>query len=223
MPRAAASSLLTPGPAPGEILVKVRAFSVNGGELAVRAGRLRLLSGRRLPKHVALDFTGEVAAPGTGVTRFTAGDRVWGVLGRTSGFGTAAEYVTVPAERAGRLPDGLDPVDAAALPVATTAITALRDKADCAPANDSSSGARRAASATAPSPNGSWSRRERCTHTSAPSSPSSTCRRPTRGTGAWPPSRGTWRTPAARRDDPGGTACCTTPRGVHGNDPAARG
>lgn len=80
-----------PEPAPGEVLVKVRAFSVNGGELAARAGRLRLLSGRKFPKRVGLDFTGEVAAPGAGATRFAAGDRVWGVLGRTSGFGSAAE------------------------------------------------------------------------------------------------------------------------------------
>ncbi|MGC5036700.1 NAD(P)-dependent alcohol dehydrogenase [Streptomyces sp. DT190] len=122
-----------PEPARGEVLVKVYAFSVNGGELAARAGRVRLLGGRGFPKRVGLDFTGEVAAPGAGVTRFAAGDRVWGVLGRTSGFGSAAEYVTVPAERVGRLPDGLDPVAAAALPVATTAITALRDKAGLRP------------------------------------------------------------------------------------------
>ncbi|GGS67859.1 NAD(P)-dependent alcohol dehydrogenase [Streptomyces griseoviridis] len=122
-----------PEPAPGEVLVKVSAFSVNGGELAVRSGRLRLLSGRSFPQRVGLDFTGEVAVPGAGGTRFTAGDRVWGVLGRTSGFGSAAEYVAVPAERVGRLPEGLDPVAAAALPVATTAVTALRDKAGLRP------------------------------------------------------------------------------------------
>ncbi|KOX09973.1 NAD(P)-dependent alcohol dehydrogenase [Nocardiopsis sp. NRRL B-16309] len=118
-----------PEPARGEVLVRVRAFSVNGGELAARSGRLRLLTGRRFPQRTGLDFTGEVAALGAGVTRMTVGDRVWGVLGRTSGFGSAAEYVAVPAERIGRVPEGLDLVEAAALPVATTAVTALRDKA----------------------------------------------------------------------------------------------
>lgn len=122
-----------PDPAPGEVLVKVHAFSVNGGELSARAGRIRLLTGRKFPQRVGLDFTGEVAALGAGVTSLDAGDRVWGVMGRTSGFGSAAEYVAVPAERVGLIPAGLDLVEAASLPVATTAVTALRDKAGLRP------------------------------------------------------------------------------------------
>ncbi|WP_233571359.1 NADP-dependent oxidoreductase [Nocardiopsis sp. Huas11] len=122
-----------PEPSPGEVLVRVRAFTVNGGELAARSGRLRLLTGRRFPQRTGLDFTGEVAELGAGVTRMAVGDRVWGVLGRTSGFGSAAEYVAVPAERVGLAPEGLDLVEAAALLVATTAVTALRDKAGLRP------------------------------------------------------------------------------------------
>ncbi|MET8555924.1 NAD(P)-dependent alcohol dehydrogenase [Streptomyces sp. NPDC004959] len=122
-----------PVPKAGEVLVRVRAFSVNGGELASRSGRMRLLTGRKFPQRVGLDFSGEVAELGPGASGFAPGDRVWGVVGRTSGFGSAAEYVTTTPARLGKVPDGLDLVSAAALPVGTTAVTALRDKARLKP------------------------------------------------------------------------------------------
>lgn len=118
-----------PRPRAGEVLVRVRAVSVNGGELAMRAGRLRPFSGNRFPKRVGVDLVGEVVEPAT--SRFGVGDLVWGVLGRR--MGTAAEYVALPADRLDHVPAGLDPVRAAALPVGTTAITALRDVAALAP------------------------------------------------------------------------------------------
>jgi NADPH:quinone reductase-like Zn-dependent oxidoreductase len=118
-----------PQPRPGEVLVRVTAVSVNGGELVLRAGRLRPFSGSRFPKRIGLDLVGEVVEPST--SRFAAGDLVWGLLARR--MGTAAEYAAVPAERLDRVPAGLDAVQAAALPTGTTAITALRDMAGLAP------------------------------------------------------------------------------------------
>ncbi|WP_246610359.1 NAD(P)-dependent alcohol dehydrogenase [Nonomuraea rhizosphaerae] len=118
-----------PRPRPGEVLVRVRAVSVNGGELAMRAGRLRPFTGNRFPKRVGIDLVGEVAEPGG--SRFAAGDLVWGLTGRR--MGSAAQYVAVRADRLDHVPAGLDAVRAAALPAGTTAITALRDKAALAP------------------------------------------------------------------------------------------
>lgn len=110
---------------PGHVLVRVHAASVNGGESIARAGRLKLLLGRRFPKRVGIDFAGEVVSgPG-----FTPGAHVWGGLPRGR-FGAAAEYVAVRPRQLAPSPAGLDLVQAAALPgVGTTAITALRDKA----------------------------------------------------------------------------------------------
>jgi NADPH:quinone reductase-like Zn-dependent oxidoreductase len=118
-----------PRPRPGEVLVRVRAVSVNGGELHMRAGHLRPFSGNRFPKRTGVDLAGEVVDPGD--SRFVVGEPVWGLLGRT--MGSAAEFVAVRATRLDRIPDGLDAVQAAALASGTTAVTALRDVAALAP------------------------------------------------------------------------------------------
>ncbi|MDH2426590.1 NAD(P)-dependent alcohol dehydrogenase [Sphaerisporangium sp. TRM90804] len=122
-----------PVPRPGEVLVRVHAVSVNGGELHLRSGGLRLMSGRSFPKRMGIDFVGEVAEVGAEVRGLAVGDRVWGILSRKDNYrgkaGSAAEFVTVQAHLMSHTPKGLDLVQAAALPVGTTAITALRDKA----------------------------------------------------------------------------------------------
>ncbi|MFC4854727.1 NAD(P)-dependent alcohol dehydrogenase [Actinophytocola glycyrrhizae] len=127
-------TLPKPLPGPGEVLVRVHATSVNGGELPGRAGRVRLVTGvldRGFPKRVGIDFAGEVVAVGEGVTTYGPGDRVWGVPRR---FGAAAEFVAVDTRRLAPAPANIDLVRAAALPgVGTTAITALRDKAHLQP------------------------------------------------------------------------------------------
>lgn len=118
-----------PRPGPGEVLVRVRAVSVNGGELTARAGKVRLVTGNKFPQRMGVDLAGEVVEPGT--SRFAAGDLVWGSVGRR--LGSAAEYVVVPPERIDHIPAGIDELRAAALLAGTTAITAFRDKAALEP------------------------------------------------------------------------------------------
>ncbi|MFD8117200.1 NAD(P)-dependent alcohol dehydrogenase [Streptomyces microflavus] len=114
---------------PGEVLVRVHAASVNGGELYGRAGRVRLVTGRRFPQRTGIDFAGEVAEVDAGVTGLRAGDRVWGLLGRST-FGSAAEYVSVRPRRIAYAPGNVTLTEAASLPAGgTTSLTALRDKA----------------------------------------------------------------------------------------------
>ncbi|MFI8945647.1 NAD(P)-dependent alcohol dehydrogenase [Streptomyces sp. NPDC053750] len=122
-----------PVAAPGEILVRVLAASVNGGELAGRAGKVRLvtgLTGRGFPKRTGIDFVGEVVTPGPPGSGVAAGDRVWGLLPRRRMFGSAAEFVAVPPERVALAPSALDATDAVSLLAGgTTSVVALRDKA----------------------------------------------------------------------------------------------
>ncbi|MBO3680172.1 NAD(P)-dependent alcohol dehydrogenase [Streptomyces sp. NEAU-YJ-81] len=119
-----------PVPGAGEVLVSVEASSVNGHDVIVRAGELKMVSGRRFPIGVGLDFAGTVAASGADVAGYRVGDRVWGTVHprQRHTTGGAAEYVVVSADRIAPAPAGLSPADSASLVVAgATALIALRD------------------------------------------------------------------------------------------------
>jgi NADPH2:quinone reductase len=96
-----------PDPQAGEVRIRVRASGVNPGEIKKRQGWLG--SAMPYPRVVPhSDGAGEIDAVGVGVDRSRLGERVW-CFGAQSyrPFGTAAQYVTVPAWQAVRLPDGV--------------------------------------------------------------------------------------------------------------------
>ena len=112
-----------PSPAPGEILVRVRAAGVNQADLTARANRypertpvpgIYFYPLRSLPAIPGIEIAGEVAELGLGVTRWKVGDRVCGI----SGSGGYAEYARMLEWVAMPIPDGLDFVAGAAIPVA---------------------------------------------------------------------------------------------------------
>jgi NADPH:quinone reductase-like Zn-dependent oxidoreductase len=120
----------TPTPGAGEVLVAVEASSVNGHDTIVRAGGLKMVSGRKFPIGAGLDFAGVVVKTGAGVAGFRAGDRVWGTVHPRQRHTTAAaaEYVVVAADRVGLAPAGVSSIEAASLVVAgSTALLALRE------------------------------------------------------------------------------------------------
>ncbi|MFF5009844.1 NAD(P)-dependent alcohol dehydrogenase [Streptomyces phaeochromogenes] len=117
-------------PGPGEVLVSVEASSVNGHDVIVRAGELKMVSGRRFPIGAGLDFAGVVVETGAEVEGCRAGDRVWGMVHPRKRHVTAgaAEYVVVHADRISPAPAGVSSLDAASLVVTgATALLALRD------------------------------------------------------------------------------------------------
>jgi len=104
-----------PEVAPGEVLLRVRAFGVNRGELTL----LRMRDGWQPGQDVA----GEVIRAHDPASPFKPGDRVAG-LAEWHGW---AEQAVVPAHRLAHIPDGVDFAKAAALPMAgTTAANLVR-------------------------------------------------------------------------------------------------
>jgi NADPH:quinone reductase-like Zn-dependent oxidoreductase len=121
----------TPEPATGEVLVRVRASSLNGFDTAVAAGYLSGMMEHRYPVVLGKDFAGTVAAVGADVTRFAVGDLVFGVVTKPYlGDGGFGEYVLV-GDQVGiaGVPAGLDLATAGALGLAGTAAVDALDAA----------------------------------------------------------------------------------------------
>ena len=145
----------TPEPGPGEVLCRVLAVSVNHLDLWVRRGMPGFPV--EFPRILGCDGTGEVVALGAGVRGPAPGTRVMLLPGYSSGEsahdkagndhlsddygirgehgnGFDAEYVCLPERYVTPLPDGVDPVRAAAMPlVFLTAWSALLERAALQP------------------------------------------------------------------------------------------
>jgi len=104
-----------PVPGAGEVLVRVAATSINPIDYKRRSGMLKELFPIQFPGVVGVDLSGAVLKLGPGVEGFSVGDRVLGMADRTY-----AELCVVPAANLAKIPDGLDTVEAAALPLVTT-------------------------------------------------------------------------------------------------------
>jgi len=102
-----------PEPKAGHIRVRVQACGLNPADWALCRG---LFAGD-LPRGVGLDVAGIVDAVGEGVTDIGVGDRALGSVSFSSYPSAGASDFAV-LERWGRAPDGLDLVEAAALPMA---------------------------------------------------------------------------------------------------------
>ncbi|MBN3582987.1 NAD(P)-dependent alcohol dehydrogenase [Algoriphagus aestuarii] len=106
-----------PVPKPTEILVKVRATTVNRTDCANLTGKpfiMKLMLGLSKPKRIILgtDFSGEVVETGPSVKSFSPGQRVFGFF--DMGLESQAEYVCVKEEFVHHIPESIDFKSAAA-------------------------------------------------------------------------------------------------------------
>ncbi len=118
-----------PAPAPGadQVLVRVHASSVNPADAAVVAGQLSGMAEHVFPVVIGRDFAGTVEQVGSAVTRYTAGEYVYGFLPLTNPVvhdGAWAELIVTPEDNfVGPAPWSIDLAAAGASPL--TGITAL--------------------------------------------------------------------------------------------------
>src|SRR5688572_2899964 len=138
--RLALETLPDPEPGPGQVLIRVRACSINYRDFAVAAGKY-FGGALKAPAIPLSDGAGEVVAVGAGVTRYKAGDRVqsaffqaWDdgpprmgpALGDGFAPGMLAELVALPEQGVVPMAQSLDFAQAACLPCAgVTAWNAL--------------------------------------------------------------------------------------------------
>lgn len=95
-----------PDPGAGEILVRIKATAVNPSDAKLRAGARpgAVMQFPRIVPHS--DGAGVIEAVGEGVSPTRIGERVWIWNGQWQRpFGTAADYITLPAHQACHLPD----------------------------------------------------------------------------------------------------------------------
>jgi NADPH:quinone reductase-like Zn-dependent oxidoreductase len=117
-----------PIPGAGDVLIQVRAASVNPYDWHFVRGTpnfIRLFTGLREPKseRIGADVAGVVAGVGPGVTQFKPGDAVFGVC-----KGSFAELAGAEEDKLARMPDNVSYEQAASVPIAgITALQGLRD------------------------------------------------------------------------------------------------
>lgn len=124
------TSMDSPAPAAGEVLVRVKASSVNPLDLKIKSGQAPHAR-HPLPAVLGMDVAGIVEAVGPGVTEFKAQDEVFGMTGGVGGLqGSLATFVTVDANLLAPKPANMTMREAAALPlVFITAWEGLVDRA----------------------------------------------------------------------------------------------
>jgi len=113
---------------PNQMLIEVKAVSINPVDYKLNNANTGFLPAAGLPKIVGSDFAGIVRKPAEGESRFKAGDRVYGAVPIFLGKpGSLSELLVTESKNARLIPDGMSFQEAASFPVAAlTALNGLR-------------------------------------------------------------------------------------------------
>jgi len=117
----------------GEVAVRVKFAAINPIDWKLRAGQMKIVTGRTFPRAMGMDFSGIVSAIGSNVTRFKIGDAVFG-LAKFKESGAFGQAVVTKDTFLTRKPDSVSFKDAACLGTpGVTAWNGLIDKAKLRP------------------------------------------------------------------------------------------
>jgi len=125
--RPSVTELPAPQAGPGQVLIATRAAGMNPMDMQIANGGWKAQMPATFPLVLGADLAGTVQQDGPGAARFAPGDQVFGqlLIAPLGSAGTYAQYVACGQDAPlARIPAGLDPVTAAALP--TVGVTALQ-------------------------------------------------------------------------------------------------
>jgi NADPH:quinone reductase-like Zn-dependent oxidoreductase len=120
-----------------ELLIEVKAVSLNPLDFKLKHGIIKLLTGSKFPKILGSDFAGIVKNSSPDIPGYKPGDRVYGAVQLLFGKGGAlAELLSADPKRVSHIPENMSFEEAASLPVA--ALTALNGLRNCGVTNGKS-------------------------------------------------------------------------------------
>lgn len=132
-------NVIKPVPKDNEVLVRVKASSLNKADLAILTGKPTIIrpmvNGLFKPKHqiVGTDFSGIVEQVGKDVMGYKPGDKVFGDMS-DNGYGALSEYICTTTKAIAKMPENISFEEAASLSIAArTALISVRDQISIKP------------------------------------------------------------------------------------------
>src|ERR1700756_2425694 len=123
------TDLPRPALRPNHVLVRIKASGVNPLDTKIRAGKASHAK-QPLPAVLGVDMAGTAGEMGPGVTSFSRGDEVYGMVGGVGGLqGTLAEFIGVDTDLLAHKPTNLSMRQAGAPPL--VAVQAWGAPGDC--------------------------------------------------------------------------------------------
>ena len=113
----------TPEISDQEVLVKIHTAGVNPLDNMIIHGEVKMIVPYKLPLVMGNEFVGTIEKVGTGVSRYSIGDRVYGRMPLNK-IGAFAEYAAIKQNAIAKVPEYLSDEEAACIPL--TALTALQ-------------------------------------------------------------------------------------------------